>query len=161
MVVDGRWMTKRLWTTMMALGLWVAGAPASATELLLAQPSACAIGDELWSRSEQTLGRPLTSVADLRCTVHIVHDQGWFAARLELERRGRPSQMRSFRAPSCERLTETLTLAVVLSIGASSSASAEPLDARLGRVARERRSERRAASPARRGGAGHCRGGCP
>jgi hypothetical protein len=146
------------------LGLWLTAAPASATELLLAQPSACPIGDELWSRSEETLGRPLSSVADLRCTLHIVHDQGWFAARLELERRGRPSQLRSFRAPTCERLTETLTLAVVLAIGANASTSSEPLDASLTRavpIARDRRAERRVASPVRRRDTEPCRAGCP
>jgi hypothetical protein len=103
-----------------ALLTLVATAPALAAELLIVQPSACANADALTLRTERALGKPLAAAAELRCTVHIVHDQGALAARLELDAQGQRSRVRSFRAPNCERLTETLALAIVLAIGGSS-----------------------------------------
>jgi hypothetical protein len=118
-------MTKPGMRVIAAIGWLLAASPAGAAELLLAHPSACTIGDELSSRTERALGRPLAAAAALRCTIHIVHDQGAFAARLELERQGQPSQLRSFHAPSCDKLRDRLTLALVLAIVASGRTSSE------------------------------------
>jgi hypothetical protein len=101
---------------------------ASAAELLLAQPSPCAIGDELSFRAERALGEPLASAAPVRCTVHIERDASGFAARLEfagMDSRETPRE-RAFNAPSCETLTDTLAVAVVLAIGSGTASEAEP-----------------------------------
>jgi len=99
--------------------------PARGAELSLGRPSACAIGDELSFRAARALGRPLSEAGPARCTVHIVHDQGSLSARLEIESPGRPARLRSFRAPTCDELTDTLALAVVLALGAAEDASSE------------------------------------
>jgi hypothetical protein len=101
-----------------ALGAGVAPSTARGAELLLAQPAACAIGDELAFRVELALGQPLATAADVRCTIHIERQGPEFAARLELGAPG--ARERSFRAPTCEKLTETLALAVVLAVGEAS-----------------------------------------
>lgn len=110
------------------LGLWVVAqllAPtnARAAELSIATPAACAVADELRFRTERALGQPIESAAAVRCTVHIARSAGMYAARMEVESvgSGRPSRFRSFIAPTCEKLTETLALAVVLAIGAGPS----------------------------------------
>lgn len=101
--------------------------PARAAELLIAAPSACVIGDELSFRAERALGQPLDTAADVRCTVHITRDGVGYAARLEVQSiaSSEPSRLRSFSAPSCEMLTETLALAVSLAI-ASGAPESEP-----------------------------------
>jgi hypothetical protein len=111
----------------LALAALVVASPARAAELLLAAPSACAIGDELSFRAERALGQPLDSAADVRCTVHIRRDGASYAARLEVQAMASPapSRVRSFSAPSCEMLTETLALAVSLAI-ASGAPEPEP-----------------------------------
>jgi hypothetical protein len=107
-----RWLASLLAVGSLGVGL----RPAGAAELLLVHPAPCAIGGELSARTERALGRPLSSLAGVRFTIYIVHDHGSVAARLESERRGAPSQLRAFRAPSCEKLTSTLALAVVLAL---------------------------------------------
>ena len=92
---------------------------AHAAELLLAQPSPCAIGDELSFRAERGLGQPLSTAADLRCTIRIERTAEAFAARLELSGPSGEPRQRAFRASSCEQLTDALALAVVLAIGAA------------------------------------------
>lgn len=104
----------------------VATRPAVAAELRYVQPSACASAAALSARTERALGKPLAEAGALRCTLHIVHDQGALAARLELDEPGRPSRLRSFRAANCERLTETLALAIVLAIGGASEPPGAP-----------------------------------
>jgi len=106
------------------LGAALGGAPgARAAELFLAQPSPCAIGEELSFRAERALGRPLAAAADVRCTIRMARAAGAFTARLELARGDGPAQLRSFSAPSCEALTDTLALAVVLALGGGTEAS--------------------------------------
>jgi hypothetical protein len=117
-------MSERWLASLLAVAsLTVGPRPASAAELLLVHPSACTIGEELSVRTERALGRPLTSLNALRFTIYIVHDHGSRAARLELERRGQPSLLRSFRATSCEKLTSTLTLALLLALAPDSRPS--------------------------------------
>lgn len=100
------------------LGAALGSAPGvRAAELLLAQPSPCAVGEELSFRAERALGRPLAAAADVRCTIRMARAPGAFTARLELARGDGPPQLRSFSAPSCEALTDTLALAVVLALG--------------------------------------------
>jgi hypothetical protein len=103
---------------------------ASGAELLLAQPSACAIGDEVSFRAERALGRRLASAADVRCTIRIERERDAFAARLELASAdaSAATHERRFRAASCEQLTDTLALAVVLAVGTHENADGE-LDA--------------------------------
>ena len=106
---------------------------AHAAELLLAQPSPCAIGDELSFRAERALGQSLSTAADLRCTIRIERTAEAFAARLELagpSGEGEPRQ-RSFQASSCEQLTDALALAVVLAVGAA-GADARPATGSVG-----------------------------
>jgi hypothetical protein len=112
---------------LLALAALVLASPARAAELLIAAPSACVIGDELSFRAERALGQPLNSAADVRCTVHITRDGAAYAARLEVQAIAspEPSRLRSFSAPSCEMLTETLALAVSLAI-ASGAPEPEP-----------------------------------
>jgi hypothetical protein len=107
------------------VGLWVVvqllgSASAAAAELSIATPAACAVADELTFRTERALGQPIESAAAVRCTIHIARSAGLYAARMEVETigSGRPSRLRSFLAPTCAKLTETLALAVVLAIGA-------------------------------------------
>lgn len=101
-------------------GLALFGAhTASAAELVLAQPSACDISEELSFRAERALEQPLATAADVRCTVYIEQDAQGFRARLELsspESSDAPRQ-RFFKAPTCEKLTDTLAVAIVLAIG--------------------------------------------
>jgi hypothetical protein len=99
---------------------WLAPTKATAAELSIATPAACAVADELRFRTERALGQPIESAAAVRCTVHIARSAGGYAARMEVESlgSGKPSRLRSFTAPTCEKLTETLALAVLLAIGA-------------------------------------------
>lgn len=120
-----RAITSRAFLALAALAALALASPARAAELLIAAPSACVIGDELSFRAERALGQPLDSAADVRCTVHITRDGAAYAARLEVQAIAspEPSRLRSFSAPSCEMLTETLALAVSLAI---SSGTPEP-----------------------------------
>jgi hypothetical protein len=105
-----------VWVVAQLLG----SASAAAAELSIATPAACAVADELTFRTERALGQPIESAAAVRCTIHIARSAGMYAARMEVESigSGRPSRLRSFLAPTCAKLTETLALAVVLAIGA-------------------------------------------
>jgi hypothetical protein len=104
-----------------AVALAVVFAPrhARAAELLLEQPSACAIGDELPSRAELALGQSLASAASVRCTISIEREGDAFAAQMLLSTPGATAAagQRSFRAPTCELLADTLALAVALAVG--------------------------------------------
>jgi hypothetical protein len=105
-----------------AVALSVAFAPrhASAAELVLDQPSACAIGSELPFRAERALGQPLATAAAVRCSISIEREGDAFAAQMELSTPGAPAAgKRSFRAPTCELLADTLALAVALAVGES------------------------------------------
>lgn len=99
--------------------------PAFAAELLIAAPSACPIDDDLAFRAEQALGQSLASGADVRCTVHISRDGANYAARLEVQPIGstEPPRQRALAAPSCEKLTETLALAISLAIASGAEPS--------------------------------------
>lgn len=116
------------------LATLVSPSSGAAAELSIATPAACAVADELTFRTERALGQPIESAAAVRCTIHIARSAGMYAARMEVESigSGRPSRFRSFLAPTCEKLTETLALAVVLAIGAgpddvsAGAAGAEP-----------------------------------
>jgi hypothetical protein len=121
---------------LLALAALVLASPARAAELLIAAPSACVIGDELSFRAERALGQPLDTAADVRCTIHITRDAAAYAARLEVQAIAspEPSRVRSFRAPSCEMLTETLALAVSLAI-ASGAPEPVPAAPRVGAAA--------------------------
>jgi hypothetical protein len=103
----------------MALFVAVAPLPARAAEVLLARPSACAIEDELPVRAERVLGQPLATAAPVRCTIQIERAGDAFAAEMELSLMGRHAAAgkRSFSAPTCELLAETLALAVALAVG--------------------------------------------
>jgi hypothetical protein len=119
-----------------ALAVWARVGPAAAADVSVVAPRACAIGDELSFRAEQALGQPLKSAANVRCSIHIAHAPGVYAARLELDWPGssRPSRLRAFRAPTCAKLADLLALAVVLAVGGeedaegSDPAGASPLD---------------------------------
>jgi hypothetical protein len=107
-----------------AVALSVVFAPrhAPAAELVLEQPSACAIEGELPSRAERALGQPLASAAAVRCSISIERDGDVFAAEMALSTPGAPAAgKRSFRAPTCELLADTLALAVALAVGESDS----------------------------------------
>lgn len=98
--------------------------PVSAAELLLEQPSACAIESELPSRAERALGQPLATAAPVRCTVSIERAGDAFAAQLEISRPGAAAAgTRSFRAPTCQLLADTLALAVALAVGDGETAA--------------------------------------
>ena len=73
-----------------AVALAVVFAPrhARAAELVLVQPSACAMADELLSRAEQALGQPLASAASVRCIIGIEREGDAFAAHMELSTPG-------------------------------------------------------------------------
>jgi len=105
-------------SALLILAALVSSRPAWAAELLIAAPAACPVDDELPFRAEQALGQPLDSAADVRCTVHITHDGASYVARLEVQAMGSagPARERLLRAPSCEKLTETLALAVSLAV---------------------------------------------
>ncbi|HTV20209.1 MAG TPA: hypothetical protein VMG12_16105, partial [Polyangiaceae bacterium] len=102
---------------------------AFAAELAIAMPSACPIDDDLAFRAERALGQSLESAADVRCTVHISRDGASYAARLEVQPIGssEPPRQRALLAPSCEKLSETLALAISLAIasGAEKPAPAQ------------------------------------
>jgi hypothetical protein len=108
-----------------ALALSVVFAPghAHAAELVLEQPSACAVESELPLLAERALGQPLESAATVRCSISIEREGDAFAAQMELSTPGAPSAAgkRSFRAPTCELLADTLALAVALAVGESDS----------------------------------------
>lgn len=105
-----------------ALGV---SSPARGAELLLAQPSVCAIGDELSFRVERALGRPVAAAGPARCTLQVARENaGSFSARLEIESPGQAARLRSFHAPSCEKLADTLALAIVLALGGADAAGA-------------------------------------
>jgi hypothetical protein len=111
-------------------GLWalVQLSTANAAELSIATPAACSVAEELTFRTERALGQPIALAAPVRCTIHIARSSGMYAARMEVESigSGRPSRLRSFSAPTCEKLTETLALAVVLAIGAGENEPPPP-----------------------------------
>jgi hypothetical protein len=111
--------------------LAVAFAPrhARAAELVLAQPSACAIGDELPLRAERAMGQALAAAAPVRCTIQIERDGDAFEAQMAVSTAGgtQAAGQRSFRAPTCELLADTLALAVALAVG--ERASEAPLSA--------------------------------
>jgi hypothetical protein len=117
-------------SALFGLAALAAAGPAPAAELLIAAPSACTIGDELSHRAERALGQPLESAADVRCTVHITRDGEQYAARLEVQglASAQPSRLRSFSAPNCDMLTDTLALAVSLAIA---SGTPEPVPSGL------------------------------
>jgi hypothetical protein len=114
------------WWVLAALVAFARVEPAAAAELSVAAPRACAIADEIAFRAERALGQSLKSAANVRCSIHIAHASGVYAARLELDSPGsaRPARLRSFRAPTCAKLTDLLALAVVLAVGGEEDASA-------------------------------------
>jgi hypothetical protein len=111
------------WTGLWGLVALAASSPSEAAEILIAAPSVCAIGDELSFRAERALGQPLEAAAPVRCTIYIARSGGVYGARFEVEAIGspQPPRLRSFSAPTCVKLTETLALAVVLAIGAGAN----------------------------------------
>jgi hypothetical protein len=112
------------WAGFCGLAALLAAPAVAAAEIAIARPALCSLGHELSSRVERALGQPLASTPELRLSVLVVHEQGSLAARLELASPGQPSRLRSFRAPTCEKLTDTLALAVVLAVGARSGGGA-------------------------------------
>lgn len=104
---------------------------AGAAELLLTEPSACELGEELPFRAERALGQPLATAAPVRCTIHVERDGALFSAEMELSTVGAEGSTgkRSFRAPSCELLADTLALAVALAIGEGEAASTSSITA--------------------------------
>lgn len=109
-------------------------ANASAAELSITAPTACAVADEQTFRTERALSQSIESAAPVRCSVHIERTARRYAARLEVEPIGSagPSRSRSFLAPTRAKLTDTLAPAVVLGIGdGSGDLSADDLHAPL------------------------------
>jgi len=114
-----------------ALVLSFAPREAGAAELLLTEPSPCEFGEELPFRAERALGQPLATAAPVRCTIHVEREGALFSADMELSTVGAEGSTgkRSFRAPSCELLADTLALAVALAIGEGEAASTSNITA--------------------------------
>ena len=110
---------------LMALGLVVVAHPAGAADIELLGTPRCAIRDGLVARIERALGRRLEDTPDVHGRIDVLRDSGAFTARLELSSPGSPvpSRQRSFRAPTCAKLADTLTLALVLTLGARHGAA--------------------------------------
>ena len=110
------------------LGVAALVAPARAAELSVVPSLACPNTGEIAFVAERALGRPLASVPGATFIVAIEARGRGYAARLET--RGASGDVaatgeRSFSAPSCDELVETLALAVALALGA------EPVESTL------------------------------
>jgi len=117
-IVGGHWRG-----ALLGLAALATSSQSRAAEVRLAAPSVCNVGDELSFRAERALGQPIEAAAAVRCTIHIRRESAEYAARLEVQSIGspQPSRSRSFSAPSCEKLTDTLALAVSLAIASGAS----------------------------------------
>jgi hypothetical protein len=100
---------------MAALG-WQAQ-PASAAELLLDDSASCTSADELSFRVQRLLGRPLAEVHGMLLSVRIESTREGYDARLDVARLGANAGTRSLDATTCEELSESLALAIVVAIG--------------------------------------------
>jgi len=84
--------------------------------LTLNEPALCISAEELSFRVERALGKPLQAAEAVEIAVDVREQGAGFAAQLNVARAGERG-VRSLRAPSCERLTESLVLAIVVAIG--------------------------------------------
>jgi hypothetical protein len=103
-------------------------ARAHAAEVTVASSTACADGGEVSFVAERALGRPLSDIPGPRFSIDIERRGEGFAARLETHTAvdGSAAGVRSFRAPSCDELVETLGLAVAIALGVNPRASPPP-----------------------------------
>jgi hypothetical protein len=97
--------------------VWCSAGSAGAAELALNEPAACITAEELSFRVERALGRPLADAEAMQLSVHLRAEPGGFGAQLEVVRTGERGE-RALHAPSCEKLSESLVLAIVVAIGA-------------------------------------------
>jgi hypothetical protein len=99
------------------LGLWPHAA--AAAELMLDAAAPCMTGEELAFRVERLLGQPLANVEAMQLSVRIEPTPEGFGARLDVKRPGAgDGGTRALRAASCDDLSESLALAIVVAIGA-------------------------------------------
>jgi len=107
---------------------------ARASELTWEGPGACNERDQLSFQIEQALGAPLAKVADLQFAVRIERAEAPLVARLRVTRAGAEApKERVLTGPNCDKLVDTLTVAVALALGAhdltEESSAREPLPA--------------------------------
>jgi hypothetical protein len=129
--VTRHWLARRGPGAVQCLAVLASGAlggevaPAAAAELVLTEPAPCITADELAFRVERLLGQPLSRVEAMQLSVRIEPDRDGYAARFEVSRPGDVERgQRSLRAASCEELSESLALAIVVAIGSVTESSA-------------------------------------
>jgi hypothetical protein len=118
----------RAWRGVLVLAAAGSIARAHAAEVNVAASTACADGGEVSFLAERALGRPLSDIPGPRFSIEIERRGGGFTARLETHAAADSSGagVRSFRAPSCDELVETLGLAVAIALGVNPKASPPP-----------------------------------
>lgn len=127
--VLGRYSSQAIgWLALVVrVGLMWGGGEAEAAELALKEPSSCIAMDELAFRVERLLGRPLAAVEAMQISIRVEPTPAGFVAELEVERPSLAERgVRSLRAPSCEALSEALTLAIVVAVGEGDEAPEPP-----------------------------------
>jgi hypothetical protein len=103
----------------LAAGLGLVGVVplAGAAELSVEPPLPCPNGGEIAFLAERALGRPLSSVPGPHFVVTMVAQGSGFSGRVETREDGAAAAVRSFSAPSCDELVETLALGVAIALG--------------------------------------------
>lgn len=114
----------------LALGLWLAPEPATASELSWSGPADCDQREQLVFQLERALAAPLSEVADFHFQVHVERTAPDARARL-LVRTSAESGVseRVLVAPSCSKLVDTLTVAMALALEAAAAAEEPPSSA--------------------------------
>lgn len=101
---------------------------ARASDLSWSGPPGCAENDQLVFQIERALGAPLDDTGAVHLQVHIVRSGGMVRALLRVEDpTANPAvSERSLVAPDCERMLDTLTVAVALAIEAAAPVHEAP-----------------------------------
>jgi hypothetical protein len=105
--------------------VWCWAGRVEAAELVLNEPAACITADELSFRVERALGMPLGGAEAVQLSVHVQAEPSGFGAQLGVVRAGVRGE-RALHAPSCEELSESLVVAIVVAIGAEESPPPPP-----------------------------------
>lgn len=97
-------------------------APAAAASIALRAASECGEEGELIFRIEQVIGMPLAEAAPLHFDLWMAREAGGYVARLGVvEQPGAAAKQRVLRAPDCDTLQDTVSVAAALALGAEAT----------------------------------------
>jgi hypothetical protein len=106
-------------------------APAFASDLGWSGPADCAQSEQLLFQVEQALGAPLADTGDVHLQVHVARSTPTARALLRIEDEAAEPAVseRSLVAPDCEKLVDTLAVAITLALDAAAPRRVLPVPA--------------------------------